>query len=182
MKITKQWHFVWHLEIQLVAQGFIFRCKTTTIAIILISVKEWFVCQHRPLFSWIVWFQKLSIPPPWKGFFLRSPHLSGNSSQASYIYLNFGAFENPPSPGISNPFVGGVWTFSGTTHWRKMLLLAGNRLVSFIKRANTLEPLLDWSTPFYMVPPPPPLEARKRWRGWGGFAAWHTHTVSFLNK
>ena len=29
-------------------------------------------------------------PPP--------PHLSGNSSQASCIYLNFGAFENPPPP------------------------------------------------------------------------------------
>ena len=26
------------------------------------------------------------------------PHPSGNSSQASYIYLNFGAFENPPPP------------------------------------------------------------------------------------
>ena len=46
-----------------------------------------------------VWFQKLSIPPPRKRFFLRPPppphHLSGNSSQASYIYLNFWAFENP---------------------------------------------------------------------------------------
>ena len=29
-------------------------------------------------------------PPP--------PHLSGNSSQASYIYANFWAFENPPPP------------------------------------------------------------------------------------
>ena len=35
-----------------------------------------------------VWFQKLPIPPPREGFFLRP-------SQASYIYLNFGAFENP---------------------------------------------------------------------------------------
>ena len=46
----------------------------------------------------IVWFQKLSIPPPRKGFFLRLLHLSGNSSQASYIYLSFWAFENPPPP------------------------------------------------------------------------------------
>ena len=46
----------------------------------------------------IVWFQKLSIPTPWKGFFLRYPHLSGNFSLASYIYLNFWAFENPPNP------------------------------------------------------------------------------------
>ena len=45
-----------------------------------------------------VWFQKLSIPPPWKGFFLRPPHPSGNSSQASYTHLNFWAFDNPPPP------------------------------------------------------------------------------------
>ena len=41
-------------------------------------------------------------PPP--------PHLSGNSSQASYMYLNFWAFENPlppHPPGISNPPRGG---------------------------------------------------------------------------
>ena len=60
-----------------------------------------------------VWFQKLSIRPPWKGFFLRLPNLPGNFSQASYIYLNAWAFENasqpppPPTPGISNPFCGG---------------------------------------------------------------------------
>ena len=50
----------------------------------------------------IVWFQKFSMPPPLpqKGFLLRPPppHLSGNSGQASYIYLNFWAFENPPRP------------------------------------------------------------------------------------
>ena len=45
-----------------------------------------------------VWLQKLSIPPPRRGFFLRPPYLAGNSSQASYIYLNFYAFENPPPP------------------------------------------------------------------------------------
>ena len=36
--------------------------------------------------------------PPQKGFFLRPLPPPGNSSQASYIYLNFWAFENPPSP------------------------------------------------------------------------------------
>ena len=42
-----------------------------------------------------VWFQELYIPPPQKGFFLRSPHLSGKiSSQVSYLYLNFWASEN----------------------------------------------------------------------------------------
>ena len=62
---------------------------------------------HRGNTNINVWLQKLSIPPPWKEFFLRSHHLSGNSSQASYIYLTFWAFENPPPPGISNPFCGG---------------------------------------------------------------------------
>ena len=47
----------------------------------------------------IVWFQKLSIPPPRKGFFLILPHLSGNSSQASYINLNFfGPLRTPHPP------------------------------------------------------------------------------------
>ena len=41
----------------------------------------------------------IHIPPPWKGFLLRPPHLSGiYSSQASYIYLKFWAFENSPPP------------------------------------------------------------------------------------
>ena len=64
-----------------------------------------------------VWFQKLSVPPPWKGFSLRPPHLSGNSSQASYIYLTLWAFEKPapPPPEFPIPSVGGVWIFSGTT-------------------------------------------------------------------
>ena len=31
-------------------------------------------------------------------FFLRPPHPSGNFSQVSYIYLDFWAFENPPTP------------------------------------------------------------------------------------
>ena len=53
---------------------------------------------HRENTNFNVWLQKLSIPPPWKGFFVRPPHLSGNSSQASYIYLTFWAFENPPPP------------------------------------------------------------------------------------
>ena len=43
-------------------------------------------------------FEKLSIPSTLKGFFLRPPHPSGNFSQASYIYLDFWAFENPPPP------------------------------------------------------------------------------------
>ena len=48
----------------------------------------------------IVWFQKLSIPSPRKGFFLwDSPtSLEIPVSKASYIDLNFWAFENPPPP------------------------------------------------------------------------------------
>ena len=49
-----------------------------------------------------MWFQKLSIPPPRKGFFLRPhppfPHLSGKTSQGPHIYLNFWAFETPQPP------------------------------------------------------------------------------------
>ena len=45
--------------------------------------------------------------PHGRDFSFRSHHLSRNSSQASYIYLTFWAFENPPPPGISSPFCGG---------------------------------------------------------------------------
>ena len=65
---------------------------------------------NKNIFLHNVWFQKLSIPPPWKGFFFRPtppPHPSGNSSQASYILLKFRAFENPPALGMSYPFSGG---------------------------------------------------------------------------
>ena len=66
------------------------------------------------------WFQKSSIPPPRKEFFLRPLHLSGNSSQASDIYLNFGTFKNPPPPGISNPFRGEsmdiFWNYTMSNH------------------------------------------------------------------
>ena len=44
-----------------------------------------------------VWFQKLSIPPPQKGFFLGSP--PSLTSLSSFIHLlNFWAFEKPPPP------------------------------------------------------------------------------------
>ena len=70
---------------------------------------------------YIVWFQKLSIPPSQEGFFVRPPPPPGNSSQASYIYLNFWAFENPPTPQeFPIPSAGGVWIFSGTTHYHLM--------------------------------------------------------------
>ena len=44
-----------------------------------------------------MWFHNISIPPPRKGFFPRPPpHLSGISSQASYINLRFWVFETTP--------------------------------------------------------------------------------------
>ena len=67
-------------------------------------------------------FQKLSIPHPWKGFFFRPPHPhpSGNSSQASYVFLNFGPLRTPPAPlGISYPFCGGSMDISGTTQCKE---------------------------------------------------------------
>ena len=64
----------------------------------------------------------IHIPPLWKGFLLRPPNLSGNSSQASYIHSNFWAFENSPPPrNFQSLLWGGVWIFSGTTHWHLTL-------------------------------------------------------------
>ena len=66
--------------------------------------------------------------PHGRDFFLDPPppHLSGNSSQALYIYLNCWAFETPPPtpPGISNPFCGGrrmdiFWNYTTFKQWEK---------------------------------------------------------------
>ena len=78
-------------------------------------------CLNKQLHCIIVWFHRLSIPPPRKEFFLTPPHLSGNSSQASYIYLNFGPLRTPhPPQEFPIPSVGRVWIFSGTTHYNSM--------------------------------------------------------------
>ena len=47
-----------------------------------------------------MWLQKYPYLPPTKGIFPYTPppHLSGISSQASYVNLRFWAFENPPPP------------------------------------------------------------------------------------
>ena len=62
---------------------------------------------HQVSVSNIVWFQKLCIPPSHRRDFSFDPppphHPSGNSSQASYIYLNFCLWEPPSPPGIFNP-------------------------------------------------------------------------------
>ena len=65
--------------------------------------------------------KKYSYLPHGRDFFLYnppSPHLSGNSSQASYINLRFWAFESPHPPEISNPFCGGsmdiFWNYTVT--------------------------------------------------------------------
>ena len=78
----------------------------------------------------IVWFQKgFHIPPPplhRRGFCL-GPHLSGNSSQASYIYLKFWALWEPPTPPQEFPIpsVEGVCIFSGTTPWISISMTKG---------------------------------------------------------
>ena len=58
------------------------------------------------IFFFIVWFQKLSIPPPWKGFFLWTP--PPTSVELHTLLLKFWGFWEPPTPPrISNPFCGG---------------------------------------------------------------------------
>ena len=70
-------------------------------------------------------FQKLSIPPPWKGFFLRTappPSLPPLCKfQSSFIHLlKFLGLWEPPTPQeFPIPSVEGVWIFSGTTHSRR---------------------------------------------------------------
>jgi len=44
-----------------------------------------------------------------------TPHPSGNSNLASYIALNFWAFETPHPPWNFQVGGGGVWILSGTT-------------------------------------------------------------------
>ena len=46
----------------------------------------------------IVYFQKISIPPPWKGFFLRPPAPLEIPIKLTYVSLNFLALQNPPPP------------------------------------------------------------------------------------
>ena len=57
------------------------------------------------------WFQKLSIPPPHRGFFPGSPPPL-TLCQASYINLIFGPLRSPHPPGISNHFPGGSMDIS----------------------------------------------------------------------
>ena len=65
----------------------------------------------------IVRFQKLSIPPPWKGFFLRPPTLW--KFQSSFIHLPkfLGLWETPPPRNFQSLLWGGIWIFPGTTHY-----------------------------------------------------------------
>ena len=87
-----------------------------------------------------VWFQKLSIPPPPKVFFLRPPphpppphRLSGNSSQASYIYLSFWAFENPPPPRNFQSLPLGEYGYFLELHNCKIISVS----------------IIDWQVPFF---------------------------------
>ena len=68
-----------------------------------------------PLSS-IVFSQKISIPPPQKGFF-SSPPLPWKFKLSFIHFFNFFGLTEPPTPQeILIPSVGGVWIFSGTAH------------------------------------------------------------------
>ena len=66
----------------------------------------------------IVWFQKISIPPPQKGFFLRPPPPTPLEIPVKLHTFTqmFGPLRTPHPQGISNPFCGGSMDVSGTTH------------------------------------------------------------------
>ena len=90
----------------------------------------------------IVWFQKLSIPPPRKGFFLRPPPLPPSvwkyQSRSTHLLKFLGLWEPPHHPGISNSFCGRTmdifqnYTFPSALHL----------LVMIIKEENWFCPLL----------------------------------------
>ena len=68
-------------------------------------------------------FHKLSIPFPWKGFILRPPSPCPWKCQLHVHFIHFLkvlTFETPPPLHLQKfpiPSVGGVWAFSGTTHF-----------------------------------------------------------------
>ena len=60
-----------------------------------------------------VFFQKITIPPPWKGYFSKTNKkfkLSFKHFSKSFFFLTL----QDPSAGNSKPFCGGRWIFYGT--------------------------------------------------------------------
>ena len=58
-----------------------------------------------------VWFQKLSILPPWKGFFLRLPTPLEIPVKLHTLTSIFGPLITPNPQGNSSPFCGGMDIF-----------------------------------------------------------------------
>jgi len=65
-----------------------------------------------------VHFQRISIPPPRKGFFLRPNPTPLEIPIKPHTFLFFGLTESPTPQEIPIPSVGGVWIFYGTAQFR----------------------------------------------------------------
>jgi len=72
--------------------------------------------ETKTFFLHNVWFKNYPYLPHGRDFSLDPPppYPSGNSSQASYIYLNFGPLRTPHPQEFPIPSVGRKWIFSGT--------------------------------------------------------------------
>ena len=83
---------------------------------------------NKHIFLRNVWFQKLSTPPSWKGFFFRPPPpLPVWKFQSSFIHLlKFWAFENLPPLGIFNPFCWGEYGYFIEPHNVKKIFTLKN--------------------------------------------------------
>ena len=67
--------------------------------------------------------------------FLDLPTPTGNSSQTSYIYLNFFGLPDSPIPQeIPFPSMGGVWMFSGTAHLA--MVVKQQQVLTLIQTSN----------------------------------------------
>ena len=92
------------------------------------SVRFWkTVKSHNNRFcSRILKFQKISIPPPWKGFLLRPPLSPLEIPIKLRTFLSiFWPYRTPKPPGNSNPFCGGSMNIS----WNCTLLLFFKKLI-----------------------------------------------------
>jgi len=63
-----------------------------------------------------MWFQKISIPPPWKGFYPRPLAPLEIPIKLNTFVL---VLENPLPLRKFHPFCGGVWIFSGSAQIMK---------------------------------------------------------------
>ena len=93
----------------------------------------------------------IHIPPPWKGFLLRPPHLSGNSSQASYIYLKFWAFENSPPPRNFQSLLWGsmdiFWNYTLT--FNSILIFSAYTFLILYNPVQMLQKVTSYSTSMF---------------------------------